>query len=106
MANKEISIVLRAKNAMQAGLAKAKRSMRAFGKSALNIGKFFAKAFLGAGAAVAGFAAKAVSAYAVQEKAERSLVAAMNAHGEAGEALLPSLKKSEDADAWRANITT
>ncbi len=91
--NREISIILRAKNAMAAGLSKAKASVQAFGRSALKIGKFFAKAFLGAGAAVAGFAAKAISAYSESEKAERSLVAAMNAHGEAGDALLPSLKK-------------
>lgn len=93
MANREISIILRAKNAMAAGLSRAKASVQAFGRSALNIGTFFAKAFLGAGAAVAGFAAKAISAYSESEKAERSLVAAINAHGEAGDVLLPSLKK-------------
>ena len=93
MAKKEISIVLRAKNAMAAGLSKAGKSLKAFGGSAMRIGGMFAKAFLGAAAAVAGLAAKAVAAYAIQETAERSLIAAMNAHGEAGEALIPSLKR-------------
>ena len=93
MAQKTISIVLRAKNAMSAGLGKAAKSLKAFGGSAMRIGGLFAKAFLAAGAAIAGFAAKAISAYAVQETAERSLIAAMNAHGEAGEALIPSLKR-------------
>jgi len=93
MAKKEISIVLRAKNAMAAGLGKASKSLKAFGGSAMRIGGMFVKAFLGAGIAVAGFAAKAIAAYAVQETAERSLIAAMNAHGEAGEALIPSLKR-------------
>ena len=90
---KEISIVLRAKNSMAAGLGKAAKSLKAFGGSAMRIGGLFAKAFLAAGIAVAGFAAKAIAAYAVQETAERSLIAAMNAHGEAGEALIPSLKR-------------
>ena len=93
MADKKLTIVLRAKNAMSAGLAKARDSVAKFGKSAMRIGGLFAKAFLAAGVAIAGFAAKAISAYAVQETAERSLIAAMNAHGEAGEALIPSLKR-------------
>jgi len=93
MAKKEISIVLRAKNAMAAGLSKAGKSLKAFGGSAMRIGGMFAKVFLGASAAVVGFATKAIAAYAVQETAEQSLVAAMNAHGEAGDALLPSLKR-------------
>jgi hypothetical protein len=94
---KAITIILRAKNAMAAGLSKAGKALKSFGSSALRIGKFFAKAFLGAGAAVAGFAAKAISAYAVQEAAERSLVSAMNAHGEAGDALLPMMKRIASA---------
>ena len=93
MAKKEISIILRAKNAMAAGLGKAAKSLKAFGGSAMRIGGLFVKAFLGAGIALAGFAAKAIRSFAIQETAERSLIAAMNAHGEAGEALLPSLKK-------------
>jgi len=93
VSTKEISILIRAKNAMAAGLSSAGRSLQAFGSSVLRIGKFFVKAFLGAGAAVVGFATKAIAAYAVQEAAERSLAAAMTAHGEAGKAILPALNK-------------
>lgn len=93
MSEKSISIVIRAKNAMAAGLGKARDSVMAFGQSAVRIGAFFAKSFLAAGAAVAGFAAKAIAAYAQQETAERALAAALNSQGEAGDALLPSLKR-------------
>lgn len=82
MAKREISIVLRAKNAMAAGLAKAGESLKSFGKSAARIGKAFTVAFLAAGTAVAGFAAKAVAAYAKQESAEKLAADALRAHGE------------------------
>lgn len=97
MAEKSITIILRARNAMAAGLGKAARALKAFGSSALRIGSFFAKGFLAAGVAVAGFATKAIAAYAVQETAERSLIAAMNAQGEAGDELVPVLKKIASA---------
>ncbi len=90
---KELSVILRARNMMATGLSKAKASLDKFGQSAMRIGKFFAKGFLAAGAAVVGFATKALAAYSVQEKAERSLAAAITAHGEAGEALIPTLQK-------------
>jgi hypothetical protein len=93
MAKKELSLTVRARNAMAAGLNKAKKSLQKFGQSAARIGKFFAKGFLAMGAAVVGFAAKSISAYSIQEKAEKSLVAALNAHGEAGQALLPMYKR-------------
>jgi len=90
---KEISIVLRAKNAMAAGLGKAAKSLKAFGAGALRAGKMIAVGFLAATAALVAFATKAVAAYAIQEKAERSLIAAMNAHAQAGDALIPYLKR-------------
>ena len=93
MAKKEISIVLRAKNAMAAGLSKASKSLKAFGKSALRIGKTVAVGFLAATAALVAFATKAVAAYAIQEKAERSLISAMDVHGQAGDDLIPHLKR-------------
>jgi len=97
MANKEINIVIAAKNAMAQGLSSAKESLAKFGESAQKIAGFFVKGFLAAGTAVAGFAAKALHAYAQQEAAERSVIAAMNAHGEAGEALLPMYRRIADA---------
>jgi hypothetical protein len=93
MATKEISILIKAKNSLAQGLTSAGKQLQAFGQSAMRIGKFFVTGFMAAGAAVAGFAAKALQAYGVQEQAEKSLVAAMNAHGQAGEALVEPLKK-------------
>jgi hypothetical protein len=82
MAKKEISIVLKAKNEMQIGLAKAGDALKSFGAGVLNVGKWIAGAFLAGGTAIAGFAAKALSAYAVQEGAVASLRGALRAHGE------------------------
>ena len=82
MAQHEISIILRAKNAMAAGLSEAGKQLSEFGESALRIGKAFAMAFLAAGTAVAGFAAKALQAYSVQESSEKSLASALRAHGD------------------------
>lgn len=94
---REVTIVVRAKNALARGLNSAHKQLQAFGRSALRIGGFFAKAFLAAGAALVGFAAKAVSAYAVQERAEMEVVAALKAQGQAGKALLPGLRKIASA---------
>ncbi|MFA5423475.1 MAG: hypothetical protein WC374_06410 [Phycisphaerae bacterium] len=95
--SREISIIIRARNAMAAGLSSAGKSLQAFGSSAVRIGAFFVKGFLAAGAAVAGFTAKAISAYAGQEAAGRALAGALNAQGEAGEALLPYFRKIASA---------
>ncbi len=92
MAERGITLVVRARNALSRGLGNAGKALRDFGRSAARIGKAFAKTFLGMTAAVVGFAAKAVHAYAGQEKAERALVASLNAHGDAGRELLPVLK--------------
>jgi len=93
MADKKLTIILRAKNAMSAGLKKAGAALKSFGSGVLRVGKGLAVAFLAGTAALAGFAAKALQAYAIQEKAERSLAAAMNVHAQAGEELLPLLQK-------------
>jgi len=82
MAKREISIVLKAKNELAVGLAKAKSALSDFGDSALRIGKLFAGAFLAAGTAIAGFATKALSAYSQQETATRSLEGALRAYGD------------------------
>ena len=92
MAKKEISILIKARNAMAAGIASAYKSLQGFGRSAVNIAKWFTRGFMVAGAAVAGFVAKAVSSYAVQEKAERALASSIAAYGENAAAALPKLK--------------
>jgi hypothetical protein len=97
MADKHISIVLRAKNAMARGIASAAQSLKSFGDSARRIGAAFTKAFLVAGTAVIGFAVKALQAYSAQEKAEKSLEAAMNARGEQGAVLVNILKREASA---------
>jgi chromosome segregation ATPase len=82
MAKKEINIVLRAKNAMQAELSKAGESLKKFGDSAMRIGKLFAGAFLAAGTAVAGFAVKAIRSMKDQEEATTALRSAFRAFGD------------------------
>jgi len=82
MAKKEISIILKAKNELQVGLAKAGASLQSFGESALNIGKVFATAFVGAAASLTAFATKALISYAGQEKAVKSLEASFRAYNE------------------------
>lgn len=79
---RELTILLKAKNAMQVGLAHAKRSLEDFGASALRIGKFFATTFLAAGTAIAGFAVKALAAFAQAQAAENSMSAALQAYGD------------------------
>lgn len=90
---KEISIVIRARNAMAAGLASAEASLKAFGESALNIGSFFAKTFLAASGAILGFASKAVMSFAESEKAEASAAAAFRAYGEEVDSNVANVKR-------------
>lgn len=59
MAKREISIVLKAKNNLQAGLAKAGSQLKSFGENVVNIGKKLALAFAGGTAALAATMAKA-----------------------------------------------
>lgn len=75
---KELVIKILARNVMAPGLAKAGKSLKAFGKGV----KRAAIAILGMGTAIAGVAVKAISAYAVQQKAEQGLTAALRAHGD------------------------
>jgi hypothetical protein len=82
MAKKEISIILKAKNELQVGLAKAGASLQSFGESAINVGKVFATAFVGAAASLTAFATKGLIAYAGQEKAVKSLEASFRAYNE------------------------
>lgn len=97
MSKKEISILIRAKNAMAAGIASAGEALKNFGQSALRIGKAFAASFTAAGAAIGGFAVKALSSYAEQEKAEAALTASLNAYGETAAGIVPKLKKVAEA---------
>jgi len=97
VSEKSISIVLRAKNAMAAGLSSAGKALHSFGNGVLKIGKWLSVGFLAGGAALAGFTAKALQAYAEQERAHKSLAASLSAHGEAAKQLLPSLVEMAEA---------
>ena len=59
MAKREISITLRAKNAMAAGIAKADSSLKRFGSSLKKLGKGMAAGFAAVGAAMVGAAVRA-----------------------------------------------
>jgi hypothetical protein len=97
---KEISIIIRAKNAVAAGLAKAEAMFKSFGESVKNIGagllSFGKNAAIGFGsatAAVVAFSVKALSAYAEQQKAEMALAGSLRAYGESADAVIPKLKE-------------
>ena len=97
MAKKSLTLTVRAKNMLAKGMTSAKATLKKFGSAVAGAGRMIAKGFLVAGAAVVTLGTKAVQAYAIQEGAEKSLTAAMNAHGEAANKLLPSLKKVASA---------
>jgi chromosome segregation ATPase len=94
---RKIELELRVKNALARGLKSAGAALQQFGRSAMRIGKAFATAFIGAGAAVAGFAAKALSAYSQQEAAEKLLTSALRAHGDEIENNMARLNKAASA---------
>ena len=97
MAKKELSITLRARNALMSGIAGARRTLMQFGGWVTGLGRRMAYAFLGAGAGLAGFVALTARAYAKQERAEKSLASALASHGENVDALLPKLKAAAAA---------
>jgi hypothetical protein len=82
MSKREVSVIIKAKNALASGLASAGASLKSFGQSAMRIGAAFAKSFLVAGTALVGFGIKAVQAFSVQEKAEKEAAAALRAWGD------------------------
>ena len=92
MAKKELSITLRARNALMSGIAGARRTLMQFGGWVTGLGRRMAYAFLGAVSGLAGFVALTARAYAKQERAEKSLASALASHGENVDALLPKLK--------------
>jgi hypothetical protein len=88
-----IDLIVGVKNAMKAGLAKAKESLAKLGTAAVNATKQIAKGFLAASAAVIAFGTKTIQAYAKQEGAERKLQAAIEASGESYKNAAPELLK-------------
>lgn len=90
---KEISIIIRAKNAVAAGLAKAGAMFKSFAGSVAKVGKTIALGMAAATASVVAFSVKALSAYAEQQKAEMALAGSLRAYGESADAVMPKLKK-------------
>ena len=88
----KINVIIAAKSMLARGLAGAKAGLDSFAKSAAQVGKRIAVGFLAAGAALAGFAAKGLKAYAVQEQSVKSLTASIEAYGESSAAAIPKLK--------------
>ena len=97
MADKKITLKLRASNAMASGISSAKKALSKFGKSAARIGKRMAVGFIAAGAALVAFSVKALKAYSVQIAAETALTSALKARGDEGKKLLPLLKRQASA---------
>lgn len=90
---KEISIIIRAKNAVAAGLAKAGHAFKSFAGSIAKVGKTIAMGMAAATTAVVAFSVKALSAYAEQQKAEMALAGSLRAYGESADAVMPKLKE-------------
>jgi hypothetical protein len=82
MPKKEISILIKARNAVGAGLKAVGVSLKKFAGTVKNVGKFFAKAFIGAGVAIVALSTKLLQAFSVQEKAVKQTEAAFRAYGE------------------------
>jgi chromosome segregation ATPase len=97
MSNRAITIVLRAKNAMAAGLSQAGEQLQEFGSSALRIGKLFVGAFLAAGTAIAGFAAKALKSMSAQESSTQALRSAFSAMGDDVDSNVASVQRFANA---------
>lgn len=93
MAKKEISIVIRARNALIGGIASAKKSLMAFGGFVAGIGSKIAYGLMAGGGALVGLEGLALKAYAGAEKSEMALASALSVHGDAVDDILPKLKK-------------
>ena len=91
--NHDISVTVSAKNRIHEGLGQAKDAINKFGSGVASVFKGVVSVVGGVTAAIAAIATKAVSAYAVQEQAERRLIAAHNAFGEAGDAFIETEKQ-------------
>ena len=92
MAKKEMTLVIRARNAVAAGLKSVMGSIKSLGGGILKASKWIATGVAAATAAIGAVAAKALSAYATQEKATRALASSLAAAGDDAATLVPKLK--------------
>jgi len=77
-----VELVIRAKSMVARGLTRVSKAVKDFAARSAQMMKRFAVGTIAAGAAVTALATKFVSAYAQQEAAERSLIAARRASGD------------------------
>lgn len=91
--NHDISVTISAKNKIHEGLGQAKDAINKFGEGVATVFKGVVTVVGTLTAAIAAVATKALAAYAQQEEAEKRLIAAHNAMGEAGEAFIESEKR-------------
>lgn len=92
MAKKELTLVIRARNAVAAGLKSVMGSIKSLAGGIIKASKWIATGVAAATAAIGAVAAKALSAYAVQEKATRALASSLAAAGDNATELVPKLK--------------
>ena len=81
MVEKKVSVVVKAKNALKAGLARAGASLKKFGQSVKRIGGLFVKGFAIAGAAITAFSAKVVKMQARAAIGQAKLAAVLKSTG-------------------------
>lgn len=89
MADREINIVLRAKNLVATGLSQAQNEISKFGESAATLVTHASVAIGALGTAISGVAVKALTAFAAQDKAVQNLNDAFIINGENAGALVP-----------------
>ncbi len=92
MAKKELTLVVRARNAVAAGLNSVMGSVKSLGGGILRAGKWIAAGLAASAAAIGAIAVKALSAYGGQEKAARALAASLSAAGDNATELVPKLQ--------------
>lgn len=92
MAKQEMTLVIRARNAVASGLRSVMGSIKSLGGGILKASKWIATGVAAATAAIGAVAAKALSSYADQERAQRALAASLTAAGDNATELVPKLQ--------------
>lgn len=97
MANRELTITLRARNAIAAGIKSAERQLNALASGIGNAFRTASRWILGVGAAVGAVTAKALAGWSGQERATTALTSAFRAYGEEVDANVAQLSKLASA---------
>lgn len=97
MADRQLSISIKAKDAVASGVKSAGKKLKAFGEGVVSAGKWAAAAIATIGASVVTFGIKAIQAYADQEKAVNDLKSALRSYGEDVDGNTAKLRKMASA---------